>query len=112
MTDAPDPLAHRVADSRLHLAIATLSGSPRLIEAVTQVQAQVHEMLTAIPVLPRNIEHSNDQHARIVRAVLAGRRRVGPLGHGGALRRHVSPAARAAGMNARTTTARGLSEHR
>ena len=47
--------------------------SPRLIEAVTQVQTQVHDMLTAIPVLPRNIEHSNAQHARIVRAVLAGR---------------------------------------
>jgi GntR family transcriptional repressor for pyruvate dehydrogenase complex len=73
VAEAPDPVAHRVADSRLHLAIATLTDSPRLIEAVTQVQAQVHEMLTAIPVLPRNIEHSNDQHARIVRAVLAGR---------------------------------------
>lgn len=73
VSQAPDPVAHRVADSRLHLAIATLSGSPRLIEAVTQVQAQVHEMLTAIPVLPRNIEHSNDQHSRLVRAVLAGR---------------------------------------
>jgi GntR family transcriptional repressor for pyruvate dehydrogenase complex len=73
VTEAPDAVTHRVADSRLHLAIATLSGSTRLIEAVTQVQAQVHEMLTAIPVLPRNIEHSNDQHARIVRAVLAGR---------------------------------------
>jgi GntR family transcriptional repressor for pyruvate dehydrogenase complex len=73
VTDAPDPVAHRVADSRLHLAIATLSGSPRLIEAVTQVQAQLREMLSAIPVLPRNIEHSSEQHARIVRAVLAGR---------------------------------------
>jgi GntR family transcriptional repressor for pyruvate dehydrogenase complex len=73
VAQATDPKAHRVADSRLHLAIVTLSGSPRLIEAVTQVQAQVHEMLTAIPVLPRNIEHSSNQHARIVRAVLAGR---------------------------------------
>lgn len=73
VAEASEPAAHRVADSRLHLAIATLSGSARLIEAVTQVQAQVHEMLTAIPVLPRNIEHSNAQHARIVRAVLAGR---------------------------------------
>lgn len=73
VTEAPDPVAHRVADSRLHLAIATLSGSALLIEAVTSVQAQVHEMLSAIPVLPRNIEHSNHQHARVVRAVLAGR---------------------------------------
>lgn len=73
VSEAPDPVAHRVADSRLHLAIATLSGSPRLIEAVTQVQSQVHEMLSAIPVLPRNIEHSTEQHSRIVRAVLTGR---------------------------------------
>jgi GntR family transcriptional repressor for pyruvate dehydrogenase complex len=73
VSEADNSLSHRVADSRLHLAIATLSESPRLIEAVTQVQAQLHEMLSAIPVLPRNIEHSNQQHTRIVRAVLAGR---------------------------------------
>jgi GntR family transcriptional regulator, transcriptional repressor for pyruvate dehydrogenase complex len=73
VSGADTPEAHRVADSRLHLAIATLSESPLLIEAVTQVQAQVHEMLTAIPVLPRNIEHSNQQHARIVRAVISRR---------------------------------------
>lgn len=73
VSDAPTPESHRVADSRLHLAIATLSGSPMLVEAVTQAQAMLHEMLTAIPVLPRNIEHSSQQHARIVRAVVAGK---------------------------------------
>lgn len=73
VSEARTPASHRVADSRLHLAIATLSDSPLLIEAVTQAQARLHEMLSAIPVLPRNIEHSNQQHARIVRAVLAGR---------------------------------------
>ena len=73
VSQADNPISHRVADSRLHLAIATLSESPRLIDAVTDVQAQLHEMLSAIPVLPRNIEHSNQQHARIVRAVLSGR---------------------------------------
>lgn len=67
-----DPKAHRVADSRLHLAIATLSGSPMLIEAVTRAQAALHEMLVAIPVLPRNIAHSNEQHEAIVGAILAG----------------------------------------
>ena len=69
---APDSAAHRVADSRLHLAIATLSGSPLLIDAVTRSQAALHEMLMAIPVLTRNIEHSNDQHRRIVAAILGG----------------------------------------
>lgn len=70
--EAVGDAAHRVADSRLHLAIAALSGSPMLIDAVTRAQAALHEMLTAIPVLRRNIEHSNDQHHRIVTAILAG----------------------------------------
>jgi GntR family transcriptional repressor for pyruvate dehydrogenase complex len=62
---------HRQADARLHLAIAGLTGSAYLVDAVTQVQAAVHEMLLAIPVLPVNIEHSNAQHAAIVAAVEA-----------------------------------------
>lgn len=69
---AGDNGAHRLADSRLHLAIATMSGSPMLIEAVTRAQAAVGELLGAIPVLPRNIEHSNDQHSAIVGAILTG----------------------------------------
>ena len=69
---APDAGAHRVADSRLHLALATLSGSDLLIEAVTQAQALVHEMLVAIPVLAPNIAHSATQHRQVVQAVLAG----------------------------------------
>ena len=70
--DARDAAAHRVADSRLHLAIATLSGSPMLIDAVTRSQAALHDMLMAIPVLKRNIEHSNDQHHQVVGAILGG----------------------------------------
>lgn len=70
--DAPDAATHRVADSRLHLAVATLSGSPMLIDAVTRAQAALHELLTAIPVLPRNIAHSNEQHDAVVDAILAG----------------------------------------
>lgn len=70
--EASDNAAHRLADSRLHLAIATLSGSPMLIEAVTRAQAALHELLSAIPVLRRNIDHSNDQHHAVVTAILAG----------------------------------------
>jgi len=64
--------AHRQCDSRLHLGIAAASGSPRLMAAVTQVQAELDEMLQAIPVLPPNIAHSNSQHKAIVRAILSG----------------------------------------
>jgi GntR family transcriptional repressor for pyruvate dehydrogenase complex len=70
--EAADRSSHRVADSRLHLAIATLSGSPMLIEAVTRAQSALHEMLMEIPVLRPNIEHSNQQHHEIVGAILGG----------------------------------------
>jgi GntR family transcriptional regulator, transcriptional repressor for pyruvate dehydrogenase complex len=63
---------HRQADSRFHLTIASLTGSRRTVEAVTSVQASLHEMLCVIPVLGRNIEHSDRQHREILRAVLAG----------------------------------------
>lgn len=72
VSSARDSSTHRQADSRLHLAIASLTGSSKLIQAVTEVQSDLHDMLQAIPVLPVNIDHSNAQHEAIVRAILAG----------------------------------------
>ncbi len=69
---ADDDGMRRVADSRLHLALASVSGSPMLVEAVTQAQARLAELLAAIPVLRANIAHSDAQHAEVVEAVLAG----------------------------------------
>ena len=70
--DAADSGAHRIADSRFHLAVATLSGSPMVIESVTRAQAALGELLGAIPVLPRNITHSCEQHDVVVAAILEG----------------------------------------
>lgn len=69
---AEHPAEHRQADSRLHLAIASVTGSPRTVEAVAEVQGCLHDMLQSIPVLEVNIEHSNAQHRAIVAAVLEG----------------------------------------
>lgn len=69
---APAGQEHRQCDSRLHLAIAAASASPRTMAAVTQVQAELDEMLQAIPVLSPNIAHSTAQHEAIVKAILAG----------------------------------------
>ncbi|KAA1421844.1 FadR family transcriptional regulator [Nocardioides humilatus] len=69
---AEDAATHRQADSRLHLAIASVTGSPMTIEAVTEVQGCLHDMLQAIPVLEVNIEHSSRQHRSIVEAILGG----------------------------------------
>lgn len=63
---------YRRKDSRLHLAIAEVSGSPSLTAAVADVRMRLNELLDGIPLLPKNIEHSNRQHAALVAAVLAG----------------------------------------
>jgi DNA-binding FadR family transcriptional regulator len=65
------PADYRPADSRLHLAIAGLGGSPSLAGLVADARARVNDLLDAIPLLPRNLEHSNAQHARVVAAVLS-----------------------------------------
>ena len=69
---ASGPAEHRQADSRLHLAIASVCDSPMTVQAVTEVQMCLHDMLQAIPVLEVNIEHSNAQHRSIVTAIIRG----------------------------------------
>ena len=69
---AEDEAAHRQADSRLHLAIASVTASPMTVRSVTEVQSCLHDLLQAIPVLEVNIEHSTRQHRAIVKAILAG----------------------------------------
>lgn len=64
--------AHRLADARLHLAIAEVTGSASLIAAVADVQMSLGDLLAAIPVLAVNIEHSHGQHTAVVEAILAG----------------------------------------
>jgi GntR family transcriptional regulator, transcriptional repressor for pyruvate dehydrogenase complex len=69
---ASDPAAHRQADSRFHLALAAVTDSPLTVRAVASAQADLHDMLCAIPVLEVNIEHSGRQHRTILNAVLRG----------------------------------------
>jgi DNA-binding FadR family transcriptional regulator len=60
----------RVADSRFHLLIGELSGSPSLAAAVAEVQGRLDGLLAAIPVFSRNIAHSDTQHVRVARAIM------------------------------------------
>ncbi|MEV5507217.1 FadR/GntR family transcriptional regulator [Streptomyces orinoci] len=67
------PLAdYRRRDTLLHLALAELSGSPSLAERYAAVRATVNELLDCIPLLVRNLEHSQRQHTALVEAVLDG----------------------------------------
>lgn len=60
---------HRIADSRLHLAVATLTGSPMLVEAVIRVQASLDLPLSR---LPTGAEECRRAHRAVVAAILAG----------------------------------------
>jgi GntR family transcriptional regulator, transcriptional repressor for pyruvate dehydrogenase complex len=66
------PEARRVADSRLHMAIAAAGESPSVAAVVADVQLRLTELLRGIPVIPANIAHSDQQHATIVEAILSG----------------------------------------
>jgi GntR family transcriptional regulator, transcriptional repressor for pyruvate dehydrogenase complex len=63
---------YRQADTRLHLAIADAAGSPLLTASVVEARVRLVDLLNAIPMLERNLEHANVQHTAIVRAILSG----------------------------------------
>ncbi|MEV4441609.1 FCD domain-containing protein [Streptomyces sp. NPDC049577] len=67
------PLAeYRRLDTMLHLTLAELSGSPSLAGQYAAVRATVNDLLDCIPLLVRNLEHSQRQHTALVDAVLDG----------------------------------------
>lgn len=63
---------YRRLDSRLHLAIAAAAGSPSLVPLVAENRMRLNALLDRIPLLARNIAHSDEQHEAIVIAILAG----------------------------------------
>lgn len=64
---------YRRADTLLHLAIAELAAVPSLVPLAVENRARINAWLDTFPLLPRNIEHSDAQHGRIVEAILSGR---------------------------------------
>ncbi|MFJ4921585.1 FadR/GntR family transcriptional regulator [Streptomyces sp. NPDC088725] len=67
------PLAeYRRLDTLLHLTLAELSGSATLTAQYAAVRATVNGLLDCIPLLVRNLEHSQQQHTALVGAVLDG----------------------------------------
>ncbi|WP_367040147.1 FCD domain-containing protein [Streptomyces sp. Je 1-332] len=67
------PLAeYRRLDTLLHLTLAELCGSPSLTAQYAAVRATVNDLLDCIPLLVRNLEHSQRQHTALVEAVLDG----------------------------------------
>jgi len=73
------PAQRRLADSRLHMAIAAIGGSASVTATVADAQMRLDALLRAIPVIAANIAHSDRQHAAIVDAILSGQADVARL---------------------------------
>ncbi len=63
---------YRRLDSLLHLTIGELVGAPTLVSLLADNRTLVNGLLDGIPLLSRNIAHSNQQHEAIVVAILSG----------------------------------------
>ncbi|WP_411106408.1 FadR/GntR family transcriptional regulator [Streptomyces sp. cmx-4-9] len=64
------PLAdYRRQDTLFHLALCELAGSATLTAQYAAVRATVNDLLDCIPLLVRNLEHSQQQHTAVVEAV-------------------------------------------
>ena len=70
--NAAGPADYRRLDTLFHLSIAELTGSALLTGACADARMRLNDLLNAIPVLRRNIDHTASQHAAIAAAILAG----------------------------------------
>lgn len=66
------PVDYRRLDSRLHLVVAEITGVRSLVTLVADNRMRVNRFLDEIPLLERNIAHSDEQHRTLVTAILAG----------------------------------------
>ncbi|MGP3990188.1 FadR/GntR family transcriptional regulator [Streptomyces sp. 3N207] len=64
------PGDYRRRDTLLHLTLVELAGSPSLTAQYAAVRAKLNDLLNRIPLLVRNLEHAQQQHAALVAAVL------------------------------------------
>ncbi|MFI6447693.1 FadR/GntR family transcriptional regulator [Kitasatospora sp. NPDC050543] len=70
--EGASPEAYRQLDSRFHLAIAELTGSHSLAAGIAQCRMRLNDLLNAIPMLERNIDHASEQHRAMAEAILSG----------------------------------------
>lgn len=70
--NAASPQDYRRLDTLFHLSVAELTGSSLLAAACADARMRLNDLLNAIPVLQRNIDHTARQHEEIVQAILDG----------------------------------------
>jgi GntR family transcriptional repressor for pyruvate dehydrogenase complex len=63
---------YRRTDIRFHIGIAEAAHSPRLLSAMTDAQSQMSDLIALIAHPPEVLISSNEQHARLVKALRKG----------------------------------------
>ena len=63
---------YRRADIRFHIGLAEAASSPRLVEAMTEVQGQLSDLIALIAHPEEVLTHSNAQHQGLVRLLRRG----------------------------------------
>jgi GntR family transcriptional repressor for pyruvate dehydrogenase complex len=61
--------AYRQADVRLHVGLAEVTGSARLVAGMTEVQGEMTGIITFIAHPPEVLDSSNAQHRRLLAAI-------------------------------------------
>jgi DNA-binding FadR family transcriptional regulator len=71
-TEIEDFEEYRRTDVRFHIGLAEAAESPRLIGAMTDVQAQMTDLIARIAHPAQVLQQSNEQHKRLVKALRKG----------------------------------------
>jgi DNA-binding FadR family transcriptional regulator len=85
MAHAVEFETYRQADLRFHLGVAEAAHSPRLVEAMAEVQSELDEVIELVPHPQEVLQRSNDQH----RALIELLRKGDADGAAKAIRKHV-----------------------
>jgi GntR family transcriptional regulator, transcriptional repressor for pyruvate dehydrogenase complex len=67
-----DYLTYRRFDVRLHVGLAELTGSTRLVARETEIQGEMSSLISYIAHPPEVLDASNEQHRRLLTAVRRG----------------------------------------
>jgi DNA-binding FadR family transcriptional regulator len=67
--DAGSYPSYRAVDSRLHIAIAAISGSLQLVEAITEAHGVISEVMNGMPRSNETLDNSTAQHHRLLAAI-------------------------------------------
>jgi GntR family transcriptional repressor for pyruvate dehydrogenase complex len=64
--------AYRRGDILFHIGLAEATGSERIVQAMTEVQGGMSDLIARIPHPPEVLRAANEQHRRVVAAVARG----------------------------------------